>query len=565
MCEILVFFSRMKTTQLSLLYLCTAILFFWYSTAALVYDPITNTYKESTTNSTSTTGSTSTTTGTTATGSTTKTTSTTVVYDPITNTYKSASATGASATTGSSATWTTNSTSSSVKFPDPLSYKWTLAAMHVQLDKHVAAVMNKLSTNLWKLDGNASSSLQQASDRLKTLACLGVITNNTSIYDTLKASANNLENSIQIVAADMHSEISSLEQKIDKKLLDQLIQQLEISSMQNKIDSFLTQYSNVADLFYEVSIGKVEEVEKIFTNLSSDARKSIESYDENNKAYRELMTAYDSFLSKSSFAGVVAWPNINDLVNTTEWLKTYRRSKLLSDWQTSVVAYTPAAGTTIALEEKKKLLQNFSLLFNEKSQWTLGDIYPIDELLLLNKQIIGIRAAYTNEKSGFADCQAFVSNPTVKITSPELQTYMTKLLEKLNSAVNKVATGSSAPKDKAALLAWLKVSLNKETETMIKQLITSHKEKIVEELATKWITFLSFKKLSKNQELEGAVRVYLQKKYLEAITNNTNAAFQEKMNKIATKIEGKLASWTLTSSQTKLLSIIEWIVNEFLE
>lgn len=104
----------------------------------------------------------------------------------------------------------------------------------------------------------------------------------------------------------MHSEISSLEQKIDKKLLDQLIQQLEISSMQNKIDSFLTQYSNVADLFYEVSIGKVEEVEKIFTNLSSDARKSIESYDENNKAYRELMTAYDSFLSKSSFAGVVA-------------------------------------------------------------------------------------------------------------------------------------------------------------------------------------------------------------------------------------------------------------------
>jgi hypothetical protein len=65
-------------------------------------------------------------------------------------------------------------------------------------------------------------------------------------------------------------------------------------------------------------------------------------------------------------------------------------------------------------------------------------------------------------------------------------------------------------------------------------------------------------------KLESAVRVYLQKKYLEALEANTLSAFQDKLTLISGKIDKKLSSGTLTSNQTKLLITIETIVSEFL-
>jgi len=65
-------------------------------------------------------------------------------------------------------------------------------------------------------------------------------------------------------------------------------------------------------------------------------------------------------------------------------------------------------------------------------------------------------------------------------------------------------------------------------------------------------------------KLESAVRIYLQKKYLQALEANTIASFQEKLTTISGKIDKKLSSGSLSSSQTKLLITIETIVNEFL-
>jgi len=76
----------------------------------------------------------------------------------------------------------------------------------------------------------------------------------------------------------------------------------------------------------------------------------------------------------------------------------------------------PPAGKARLTEKKKQLLQDFSLLFNEKTQGLLGNLYPIDELLLLNKQVMSLRGAYMDEKTGSFDCKAFVSNPTISIT-----------------------------------------------------------------------------------------------------------------------------------------------------
>jgi hypothetical protein len=76
--------------------------------------------------------------------------------------------------------------------------------------------------------------------------------------------------------------------------------------MQNKIDSFGTEYTNVVDLFFEVSIGEVETIENLFTNLAPEAKKNLDTYTKTSNAYNEVMTAYENFLSKSSFSNIVA-------------------------------------------------------------------------------------------------------------------------------------------------------------------------------------------------------------------------------------------------------------------
>lgn len=525
--------------------------------AQLVYDPVTNTYKNASSTTSSSSSSSSTTTTTATTNTETETWSTVVSSIPADKNKTSTSTTN---------TGTTQTTTPSVAYttPDPAIYKGVLSAMHVQLDQHTKTVMDKLTVHLNNLDISKSASLQQAADRLRILTCLGVISPTTNIYDVLKTSATSLQNSIEIVNSDMHGDISALEEKITKGLLDKLIQQLEISSMQNKIDSFATEYTNVVDLFFEVSIGEVETVENLFTNLSPQAKKDLDSYTKTSDAYNAVMSAYETFLSKSSFANVVAWPHLHELIELTNGLKTYRRSVLLSDRQNKVVAYAPLGTVGILTEQKKVLTQDFSLLFNEATQKVLGNLYPIDELLLLNQQIMWLRSAYTDESNGFADCRAFVENPTVTITGPELQKYMDTLLTDLNTAVNKVASNNTAPKTKEELLSGLKKEITTQAEDMIDSLITTHKTKLKEKLESAWRALMSVASPSSSSKLEGAVRSYLQKKYLAALEANTLSEFQDKLLSISSKIDKKLADGSLSATQTKLLITIETIVNEFL-
>lgn len=143
---------------------------------------------------------------------------------------------------------------STYTLPDPAKYQGSLSAMHIQLDMHLKTVMDKLATHTNSLDVSKSASLQQAAERLQMLTCLNIISSTTNVYDILHSSATNLQTSIAIVTTDMHAQISALEEKIAKGLLDKLVQQLEISSTQNKIDSFLNEYTNIVDLFFEVSI-----------------------------------------------------------------------------------------------------------------------------------------------------------------------------------------------------------------------------------------------------------------------------------------------------------------------
>ncbi|MBP6256715.1 hypothetical protein KA405_03145 [Patescibacteria group bacterium] len=64
-------------------------------------------------------------------------------------------------------------------------------------------------------------------------------------------------------------------------------------------------------------------------------------------------------------------------------------------------------------------------------------------------------------------------------------------------------------------------------------------------------------------KIETSVRTYLQKKYFDALEKDTLEAFQEKLGTINAKIEKKLASDQLSKTQTKLMILLQTIINEF--
>lgn len=523
--------------------------------AQLVYDPLTNSYKPKTT-----TSSTSTATGsTTATGSVIKTGSTAWTWS---TTWSTSTWQTVVSSIPKTQTWTTST--SPYVIPNPTLYKWTLSAMHIQLDKHTKTVMDKLYTHMANLDISKSESLKEASQRLRILICLGIVPPNNNIYDMLQKSADNLHKSIAIVSTDIHGTIGALEEKMNQWLLDTLVQQLEVSSMQNKVDSFLTEYTNIVDLFFEVSIWKVEDIEKLFTNLSVEEQKSLTAYTKNNDAYSSVMKAYENFLGKSSFSNIVAAPNMHELIKLNNGLKTYRRSVLLNERQKKIGQYAPLRAVESVNSLKTSLIQDFSLLFNDKTQWVLWNIYPIEEILLLNQQIMSLRTAYTDENNGFQDCRAFVENPTVATTWPELEKYMTTLLTELNSAVNKIATNNTLPKTKEELISGLKKQLMSDGEIIVADLIKNYKVKTQELLAKEWSELMSIPNPANSlAKIETSVRTYLQKKYFDALEKDALAAFQDKLGTINAKIEKKLATDQLSKTEIKLMILLQTIINEF--
>jgi len=106
----------------------------------------------------------------------------------------------------------------------------------------------------------------------------------------------------------------------------------------------------------------------LFTNLSVEEQKSLTAYTKNNEAYSSVMKAYENFLGKSSFSNIVAAPNMHELIKLNNGLKTYRRSVLLNERQKKIGQYAPLRAVESVNSLKTSLIQDFSLLFNEKTQ-----------------------------------------------------------------------------------------------------------------------------------------------------------------------------------------------------
>ncbi|USN54205.1 MAG: hypothetical protein H6765_06505 [Candidatus Peribacteria bacterium] len=215
--------------------------------------------------------------------------------------------------------------------------------MHSELDAHATELQKKLKEYYDMLSKQLDDveAIPGGVARMDVLQCLGLIDEDLNLDKQMSDVYKQLSNQIGITEADIHSSIAALENKIDNKLLDALMEKLEKSSADNKVSAFYTEYDNVVETFKTLFQEYISDTDSLVESTSASNKSLLEGYDERIAAYEALEAAYENFVKKSSFAGVVAGPNIQELYDLRDALHGYYESLLRSAWHDQVVVFVP--------------------------------------------------------------------------------------------------------------------------------------------------------------------------------------------------------------------------------
>jgi hypothetical protein len=152
---------------------------------------------------------------------------------------------------------------------------------------------------------------------------------------------NQLTDKVSLVATNLHSEIATLEKKMKDNALDEVTKKLEQAILEQKVASYLIEYTKVVDMFNTLFTEYAREVEELVKELDADEQDEFATYTEKVEAYQKLMTTYDLFLKKVKDAGLSRDPKTHtSLVDMTPFYG-YIRSQVLYSWWEQVVAVYP--------------------------------------------------------------------------------------------------------------------------------------------------------------------------------------------------------------------------------
>ena len=155
----------------------------------------------------------------------------------------------------------------------------------------------ELRTTLGTLTGGVT--------RLETLQCLGLIDNQEDLSESLKDAYEKLGKNIKVTSADLHNNIDALESKMSQNLLEGLSETLEIAALQNKVDAYLSEYTNMVSMFVELMEAEITDTDALLEDANETGKETLERYDARVKRYEELQGKYDEFIKKSSLAGAL--------------------------------------------------------------------------------------------------------------------------------------------------------------------------------------------------------------------------------------------------------------------
>lgn len=501
------------------------------ASAALVYDPVSNTYiddspAETTTSEESTEAA-----------------DTTTTDDTTTDTNEEEDTAEADTTSVSSVSTSSNT------------YDGILASLHQLLDQYA----DQLDDAIWDSYISLQEALATSDDtvalqlRLDVLQCVGVLDDEFDIIETIKDTQKDLRTRILLAVADTHSEIEALESKIDQNLLDDFEENLEMSVIQNKVESILNEYINVIDMYFDLSQERIIELEVEIESNNETYQQILRNYDKRVQLLEDLESSYDDFTKKSSFIWVVVGPSINEVLDAIDEIKRYYRIQFMADWSDSIGAYLTDSG-----DYQADARVRFNREFTSYLDTLLNDLYPLEDLEHINQSILTLRAAYTHG-DGVLDCRAAATNPTIDQRALTLQDEMASLISDLNASANKVTDDDgdlpTTPKAlQKQLLEYAKSFQTQEQDSLLRD------EKFRVQTAV-WTARLPTKSLSKARTWEKAVRVFLLAQYNTAIERDTIDSFETKLRNALTKIEVALPK--ASGKAEDMLEVIQAVIKEF--
>lgn len=448
---------------------------------------------------------------------------------------------------------------------EDISHDGPLNDLHEDLDEHADELRSKLK---WYYDSlrNKVNDVEMISGwvaRIDVLQCLWLIDEDLDLRWELNDVYNQLHNQIGIVEADIHSDISALEEKIDNDLLDGLAERLEISAATNKVLSYFNEYDNVVDTFQVLFEEYISDADTLVEDASEENISLLWWYDHRIEEYEALESDYDNFVKKSSFAGVVAGPNIQELYELKDNMRWYYSSKLRSQWYDDAVVYVPryAAERAKLLDITEALDLEFERQFDDYASELLEWLYPVEDLLLLHKSILSLRGAYT-DSDGHYDCKAFATNKTIESSWPQLREYMKTVLSNLNKYATEVAD-EWLPQDAEALRQGMAKWLAKKSSTMINNIVKVHKDKLKQRFQDSWLTILGVPNETQRDKNEQFTRFKLQKAYLKFFGDGKIKDFHDGLDAANEKLEKALLK-DISAGAKQTLQMIQSVIMEFL-
>ena len=175
--------------------------------------------------------------------------------------------------------------------------------VHQLLDQYNTELQEYISDTYLSLQEMIATSSETIAlqQRLDVLECVGVVDDEFGIVDDIKTTQQQLRTKVRVVVADTHSEIEALETKIEEDLLDQFEENLEIAVVQNKVESLLTEYTNVIDTYFDLSTDEIEQLKDDIMTNNNAYEAVLENYDDRKALLEALEEDYDAFTRKSSF------------------------------------------------------------------------------------------------------------------------------------------------------------------------------------------------------------------------------------------------------------------------
>ena len=398
------------------------------------------------------------------------------------------------------------------------------------------------------------------------MKCLGLWDSDEDVAAQISDLYEDLRKNILLANSDLYAAIIGLEDKIDNDLLDETIEELEITKLTDQVDSFLAEFTSLSDSFHTAALEDFIENETRIDAIYEENQDVLDNFEQRIGLYIDMEEDYDQFIKDTSLAGVLAGPSLQKLIDIGKQMLKYYASKFERQFDTDVLKRISIGAdgkvSINALEDQAndEFVEKFSAYVDELYE----SLYPSEKLEAIHSNILTVRAAYTVDDGAAHDCRALANNSTIEKAVPLLQENMNEIVDALQAGVGElISQGASSPADDESLREGTLDAMMAAYEEISEEVIDDYRVDVFAVVNTHGGTIFSSTFLTQDERTLNTIRTFLESQYLAALKIGKGAEFQELLTNVKGKIDVMLDSGIASSIKAQV-RLIEDVVDDIL-